>query len=29
VADPDMHAWEIAWNPAWHIDGDGRVTFGA
>ncbi len=29
VADPDSHAWEIAWNPAWHIDGEGRVTFGA
>jgi catechol 2,3-dioxygenase-like lactoylglutathione lyase family enzyme len=29
VADPDAHAWEIAWNPAWHIDEQGRVTFGA
>lgn len=28
VADPDDHAWEIAWNPAWPIDADGRVTFG-
>jgi catechol 2,3-dioxygenase-like lactoylglutathione lyase family enzyme len=28
VADPDGHAWEIAWNPAWRIDADGRVTFG-
>ena len=28
VADPDDHAWEIAWNPAWGIDPDGRVTFG-
>lgn len=28
VADPDGHAWEIAWNPAWTIDADGRVTFG-
>lgn len=28
VADPDGHAWEIAWNPAWSIDGQGRVTFG-
>lgn len=28
VADPDDHAWEIAWNPAWAIDGQGRVTFG-
>ena len=28
VADPDDHAWEIAWNPAWPIDDDGKVTFG-
>ncbi len=28
VADPDGHIWEIAWNPAWTIDADGRVTFG-
>jgi len=28
VADPDDHAWEIAWNPAWSIDAHGRVTFG-
>lgn len=28
VADPDDHAWEIAWNPAWSIDAEGRVTFG-
>jgi catechol 2,3-dioxygenase-like lactoylglutathione lyase family enzyme len=28
VADPDDHAWEIAWNPAWTIDAEGRVTFG-
>ncbi|SLN56343.1 VOC family protein [Oceanibacterium hippocampi] len=28
VADPDGHAWEIAWNPAWSIGEDGRVTFG-
>jgi catechol 2,3-dioxygenase-like lactoylglutathione lyase family enzyme len=27
VADPDGHAWEIAWNPAWTIDGQGHVTF--
>jgi len=27
VADPDDHAWEIAWNPAWHIDEHGLVTF--
>jgi catechol 2,3-dioxygenase-like lactoylglutathione lyase family enzyme len=29
VADPDDHAWEIAWNPAWPIDAEGHVTFGA
>lgn len=28
VADPDDHAWEIAWNPAWTIDVRGLVTFG-
>lgn len=28
VADPDGHAWEIAWNPAWAIDENGHVTFG-
>lgn len=28
VADPDGHAWEIAWNPAWAVDDEGRVTFG-
>jgi catechol 2,3-dioxygenase-like lactoylglutathione lyase family enzyme len=28
VADPDEHAWEIAWNPAWTIDERGLVTFG-
>lgn len=28
VADPDGHAWEIAWNPAWPIDDRGMVTFG-
>lgn len=28
VADPDDHAWEIAWNPAWTIDENGWVTFG-
>lgn len=27
VADPDGHAWEIAWNPFWPIDAEGRVTF--
>ena len=28
VVDPDGHAWEIAWNPAWPIDAEGHVTFG-
>lgn len=28
VADPDGHAWEIAWNPSWPIDANGYVTFG-
>lgn len=28
VADPDDHAWEVAWNPAWTIDERGLVTFG-
>lgn len=28
VSDPDGHAWEIAWNPAWTIDAQGLVTFG-
>ena len=28
VADPDDHAWEIAWNPTWPIDERGLVTFG-
>ncbi|MBJ6132643.1 VOC family protein [Ochrobactrum sp. Q0168] len=28
VADPDDHAWEIAWNPAWQINEKGLVTFG-
>jgi len=28
VADPDGHAWEIAWNPAWPIDAEGHVRFG-
>ncbi|WP_240654752.1 VOC family protein [Rhodovarius crocodyli] len=27
VADPDGHAWEIAWNASWPIDAEGRVTF--
>lgn len=28
VADPDDHAWEIAWNPAWPISAEGYVRFG-
>lgn len=28
VADPDGHAWEIAWNPDWPIDPEGHVRFG-
>jgi len=28
VADPDAHAWEIAWNPAWPISPEGYVRFG-
>ena len=28
VADPDDHAWEIAFNPAWAINPEGYVTFG-
>jgi uncharacterized protein len=28
VADPDRHAWEIAWTPGIRIGADGRVTFG-
>jgi len=28
VADPDGHAWEIAWNAAWTVDAQGHVTFG-
>jgi len=28
VADPDDHAWEIAWNPGFAMDAEGRVTFG-
>ena len=29
VADPDDHAWEIAWNPAWPISPEGYVSFKA
>ena len=28
VADPDDHAWEVAWNPDWTIDEQGMVTIG-
>ena len=28
AADPDDHAWEIAWTPSWHIAEYGRITFG-
>jgi uncharacterized protein len=28
IADPDDHAWEIAWNPAWPISPEGYVKFG-
>jgi catechol 2,3-dioxygenase-like lactoylglutathione lyase family enzyme len=24
--DPDGHLWEVAWNPGWHIDAEGRVS---
>lgn len=27
IADPDDHAWEIAWNPAWPISTEGYVSF--
>lgn len=29
VTDPDDHAWEIAWNPAWPISPEGYVRFAA
>ena len=25
-ADPDGHAWEVAWNPGWLLDDVGRVS---
>ncbi|MEZ5654454.1 MAG: VOC family protein [Sphingobium sp.] len=28
VADPDEHAWEIAYNPGFGMDSDGNVIFG-
>jgi uncharacterized protein len=27
IADPDDHAWEIAWNPFWPISPEGYVRF--
>ena len=27
--DPDGHLWEIAWNPQWPLDADGRVSLPA
>lgn len=26
-ADPDGFAWEVAWNPAWHLATDGSIYF--
>jgi len=26
-ADPDGHVWEVAHNPFWSLDADGRLTF--
>lgn len=28
AADPDGHAWEIAWNPTFRMDAAGNVVFG-
>jgi uncharacterized glyoxalase superfamily protein PhnB len=28
-ADPDGHLWEIAWNPFWPLDADGKVRLAA
>jgi catechol 2,3-dioxygenase-like lactoylglutathione lyase family enzyme len=28
IADPDGHAWEIAWNPVWPVSPEGFVKFG-
>ncbi len=25
-ADPDGHLWEVAWNPGWTLDAEGRVS---
>ena len=29
VADPDGHPWELAHNPGWELDGEGRLTLPA
>ena len=28
VADPEGFLWEIAWNPAWTMDAEGRISMG-
>jgi catechol 2,3-dioxygenase-like lactoylglutathione lyase family enzyme len=28
-ADPDGHVWEVAWNPHWTVEVDGRVRLSA
>ena len=28
-ADPDGHIWEVAWNPHWTVEPDGRVRLGS
>jgi catechol 2,3-dioxygenase-like lactoylglutathione lyase family enzyme len=28
-ADPDGHVWEVAWNPSWTVDVEGRVRLSA
>jgi catechol 2,3-dioxygenase-like lactoylglutathione lyase family enzyme len=28
-ADPDGHLWEVAWNPFWTVEADGRTRLGA
>lgn len=25
ITDPDGHAWELAWNPHWPLDSEGRI----
>ena len=27
-SDLDGHVWEVAWNPYWRLDGEGRVSLG-